>query len=206
MLTAQRLPRCQKLSEVLWTVQVSTCAAPIRHSPDQQPPEARTTSGTLPSPRKCCDTDLGLLDPGDDSSQPLISLLQRSRRPRGLVYWLRDQAVAHSMQQESLLDAQPFAVAHAQTKLDREPFTRPFAQGTALPDSASHSDQSSAVPALSLKSGSARSVFCSRQHFGVYKSSSSGRGRLSYLRYGLSFTSPTLTWVIRLLLQPVVAG
>ncbi|KAL3159431.1 hypothetical protein ABBQ38_009858 [Trebouxia sp. C0009 RCD-2024] len=45
------------------------------------------------------------------------------------------------MQQESLLDAQPFAVAHAQTKLDREPFTRPFAQGTALPDSASHSDQ-----------------------------------------------------------------
>lgn len=120
---------------------MSTCAAPIRHSPDQQPPEARTTSGTLPSPRKCCDTDLGLLDPGDDSSQPLISLLQRSRRPRGLVYWLRDQAVAHSMQQESLLDAQPFAVAHAQTKLDREPFTRPFAQGTALPDSASHSDQ-----------------------------------------------------------------
>ncbi|KAL3157404.1 hypothetical protein ABBQ32_011879 [Trebouxia sp. C0010 RCD-2024] len=48
------------------------------------------------------------------------------------------------MQQESLLEAQAVTFAHAQTKLaavDREPLPRAFAQGTALPDSAIHSNQ-----------------------------------------------------------------
>lgn len=117
------------------------------------------------------------------------------------------------MQQESLLNVHPLAVPYPQAKLapvDREPLTGPLAQGTAVPDTANRSHQvrmlalaetdrqwntlahpdklcqSSAVPSLSLRSGSARSVFCSRQQLGVYKPPASRNGGLSYLRYCLS--------------------
>ena len=55
------------------------------------------------------------------------------------------------MQQEPLLDVQPFSVVRPQTKLtavDREPLAGPFTQGIALPDSAVHSDQVRALYAL----------------------------------------------------------